>query len=69
MTGCHVRYRNGSFSYQSLIPAGAGTPRYEKSALWLGTDNWHGEFCQSPPRPLRGTSPRATFFCGLRDAS
>ena len=56
------------FSYQSLMPAGAGTPRYEKLELWLGTEKWHGEFCRSPPRPLRGTSPRATFFRGLREA-
>ena len=44
-----------------LMPAGAGTPRYEKPELWLGTANWHGGFCYAPPRPLRGTSPRATF--------
>ena len=25
--------------------------------LWLGTANWHGGFCQAPPRPQRGTSP------------
>ena len=29
--------------------------------LWLGTANWHGGFCQAPPRPQRGTSPRTTF--------
>ena len=56
------------FSYQSVVPAAAGTPGYEKVELWLGTENWHGEFCRSPPRPLRGTSPRATFFRGLREA-
>ena len=55
-------------SYQSLVPAGAGTPRYEKPELWFGTENWHGGFCHAPPRPQRGTSPsprevfdRATF--------
>ena len=48
-------------SYQSLMPAGAGTPRYEMPELWLGTANWHGGFCHAPPRPQRGTSPRATF--------
>ncbi len=48
-------------SYQSLMPAGAGTPRYEKPELWLGTANLHGRFCHAPPRPQRGTSPRATF--------
>ena len=45
----------------SLIRATAGSPRYEKPELWLGTANWHGGFCHAPPRPLRGTSPRATF--------
>ncbi len=43
------------------MPAGAGTPRYEKPELWLGTANWHGGFCHATPRPQRGTSPRATF--------
>ena len=47
--------------YQSLIPDTAGTPKYEKPELWLGTANWHDGFCHAPPRPLRGTSPRATF--------
>ena len=53
--------RVGAFSYQSLMPAGAGTPRYEKRELWFGTANWRGGFCHAPPRPQRGTSPRATF--------
>ena len=44
-------------SYQSLMPAGAGTPRYEKFELWLGTANWHRGFCHAPPPPQRGTSP------------
>ena len=48
-------------SYQSPMPAAAGTPKYEKPELWLSTANWHGGFCHAPPRPLRGTSPRATF--------
>ena len=44
-------------SYQSLMLAGAGTRRYEKPELWLGTANWHGGFRHAPPRPQRGTSP------------
>ena len=36
-------------SYQSLMPAGAGTPRYEKLELWLGSANWHRGFCHVPP--------------------
>ena len=55
-------------SYQSPMPAGAGTPSYEKPELSFGTANWRGGFCQAMPRPQRGTSPsprevfdRATF--------
>ena len=44
-------------SYQSLMAAGAGTPRYEKLELWLGAANWHRGFCHAPPPPQRGTSP------------
>ena len=44
-------------SDQSLMPAGAGTPRYEKLELWLGTANWHRGFCHAPPPPQRATSP------------
>ena len=36
----------------------AGTPRYENG---LGIANWRDGFCCAPPRPQRGTSPRATF--------
>ena len=43
------------------MPAGAGTPRYEKPELWLGKANWHGETCYAPSQPQRGTSPRATL--------
>ena len=43
------------------MPAGAGTPRYENPESWFGTVNWRGGFCHTPPRPQRGTSPRATF--------
>ena len=53
----HSRGRVRSFSYQSLMPACAGTPRYEKPESWVGSANWHGGFCHSPPRPQRGTSP------------
>ena len=49
------------------MPAGAGTPRYEKLELWFGRANLRGGFCHAPPRPQRGTSPashfdRTTFF-------
>ncbi len=100
-TGSHL------FSYQSSMPAAAGTPRYEKPRCGLdnelarrildsrfrdelGGDSTHlfsyqspcrllpahrgmksrscglanelaGGFCDAPPRPQRGTSPRATF--------
>ena len=48
-------------SHQSPMPAGAGRPRYEEPELWHGRANWHGGSCYAPPRPQRGTSPRATF--------
>ena len=44
-------------SLQWRMPAGAGTPRYEKPELWLGTASWRGGFCHAPTRPQRGTSP------------
>ena len=50
------------------MPAGAGTLRYEKPEMWLGTANWRGGFSHAPRRPQRETSPsprevfdRATF--------
>ena len=47
-------------------PAGfrreAGTPRYEKPELWLGTTNWHGGFCDAPPRPSGGQAPALHFL-------
>ena len=49
------------FSYQSFMPAGAGTPRDEKAKLRLGTENQWRRFCLSPPRAQRGTSPRTTL--------
>ena len=42
------------------MPAGAGTPRYEKPEVWLGTANWHGGFCHATPRPQRGDEPLAS---------
>ena len=43
--GTRRRYGNHLFSYESLMPAGAGIPRYEKRELWFGTANRHGGFC------------------------
>ena len=40
-----------------LGPAHQGMKKHE----WLGTAYWRGGFCHAPPRPQRGTSPRATF--------
>ena len=47
-------------SCQSPMPAGAGTPRYEKPELWLGTANWHGGFCHAPTPTLAGDKPLAS---------
>ena len=46
------------FSYQSPMPAGAETPRYENWVHWL----MEGFRCRlsSPPHPWLGTSPSAT---------
>ena len=52
------------FAYQSLMPAGTGTPRCEKPESWVGSANLHGGFCHAPTRPQRGTSPRTTLALG-----
>ena len=50
----HTRGRATSIWYQSLKPAGAGTPGYEKPELWLGTAD-----CVTPLlRPSGGQAPR-----------
>ena len=41
------------------MPAGAGTLRYEKLELWLGTANWHRGFCLAPSAPA-GDKPLAS---------
>ena len=48
-------------SYQSPMPAGAGTPRYERPELPFHEANSHRAFCHAHSPPQRGTSPRATF--------
>ena len=52
----------GMLSYQSLVPAGAGTPRCEKTELWFGTVNWHGGFCYAPPPTPAGDKPPRYIF-------
>ena len=39
-----------SFSYESLVPAGAGTPRYENWVHWLVGEFWC--HCHNPTPPL-----------------
>ena len=53
-------------SYQSLMSAGAGTPRYEKLELRFYAVTSHRGFCHAP-RPQRGTSPRTTFSHSVID--
>ena len=49
-------------SYQLLVPAGAGTPRYEKRELWFDTANWHGGFLlRATPTPAGDKPPRYIF--------
>ena len=63
-----INNRVTPFPYQSLMPAGAGTPRYDNPELRYFAASLRGRFCRTPPRPQRGTSPsprvvfdRATF--------
>ena len=54
-----INSRSGLFSYQSLIPVGAGTPRYEKLELWVGTASWHRRILPLPvPTPAGDKPPR-----------
>ena len=56
-----INSRVSSFSYQSLIPGGAGTPRDENPESRFRAANARGGFCHAQAPPQRGTSPRATF--------
>ena len=58
--GVESRYRS-LFSYQSLMPAGTGTPRCEKPESWVGSANLHGGFCRAPPDPCGGQAPALHF--------
>ena len=58
----HYGNHETSFSYQSLMPAGAGTPRYEKQGLWFGTADWHRGFCHTHPDPSGGQAPALHFL-------
>ena len=59
-----IRHRghdgNHVFRYQSPMPAGAGTPRYENWLHWL-VEGLRCRLCP-PPLPWLGTSPSATFL-------
>ena len=48
------------------MPAGAGTPRYGKLELWLGTANWHGGYCHAPPPTPAGDKPPRYIDRGRR---
>ncbi len=60
-------------SYQSLIPAGAGTPSYEKPELWVA---WYSELarrillCPTPTpagdKPLASRSLRPRYIFSFR---
>ena len=53
----------GSYVFiASPMPAGAGTPRYEKPELLFGTANWHCGFRHAPtPTPAGDKPPRYIF--------
>ena len=49
-------------SYQSPMPVAAGTPRYEKPELWLGTDELARWILLRPtPTPAGDKPPRYIF--------
>ena len=48
-------------SYQSPMPAGAGTPRYEKWMHWLMEGS--GVVCATHPAPSWGQAPALHFSC------
>ena len=50
------------FSYQSLMPAAAGTPKYEKRPVVGSAWYWHDGFCHAPPRPRIGVQAPALHF-------
>ena len=54
----HNRSGVGAFSYQSLMPASAGTPRYENPELRFRRANSHGGFATPHPGPSGGQAPR-----------
>ena len=54
------RYWKQLFSYQSFMPAAAGTPRYENWVHWL-MEGFRCRLCP-PPHPWLGTSPSPTFL-------
>ena len=58
-TETHERDGKHSFSYQSLIPAGAGTPRYENWVHWLMEGS--GVVCAAHPAPSWGQAPALHF--------
>ena len=59
----HPQGRLRPFSYQSHMPTGADTPKYEKPKVGPGSENRPEGICPSPPRPQRGTSPSPCGVC------
>ena len=53
-------------SYQSLVPAGAGTPRYENWVHWLMEGS--GVVCATHPTPGWGQAPALHFSCDPRQS-
>ena len=51
--------RVGAFSYQSLMPDAAGTPRYENWVHWLVDGS--GVVCATHPAPSWGQAPALHF--------
>ena len=59
----HIPDRSPGFSHQSLMPATAGTPRYEKPELWFGTSELARRILLTPhPDPSGGQAPALHFL-------
>ncbi len=52
-----INIATSSFWCQSLIPACAGTPRYENPELPFHAANSHSGFCHAPPPAPAGDKP------------
>ena len=55
-------------SYQSLMPAGAGTSGCEDPKFWFSSVNRRGGFCHTHPYPSGGQAPTTALHYFVDDA-